>query len=280
LKKNIFFALIYLSLFASCTSVFYQPDSYLYARPDQMNIEYEDLFFYGQDKTRLHAWHLKNNKKAKKSKGLVIFFHGNAQNLSSHFVSLSWMIKHGFDVFIFDYRGYGLSQGEANGEGIALDAVSALQKGHQIYKKGQYEKLIVVGQSLGGNILMSAHQKFDSRNDIDLLVLDSTFLSFKKVANKKMRSLWPLWPLSPLAYLFISDRYCPNDYVSQIETPTLVIHGKKDGVIPFEFGEEVYKEIQAPNKWFWSVDEGRHINVFAVDNNRYQKEFLELIERL
>ncbi|MEI8345838.1 MAG: alpha/beta hydrolase [Pseudomonadota bacterium] len=265
----------------SCTSLFYQPNRVLYAHPAQLMIkDFQDLHWKSGE-ANLNAWYFNPNAlKAKKSKiapkGLILFFHGNAQNISSHFLNLTWILPQGYDFVIFDYRGYGLSSGQPNPDGVYQDSMTAMEEAWKIYKDNGYQKFIVFGQSLGGAIALRAMQDFIETPQISLLALDSTFLSYKKIAFDRLTSFWATFLLSPLAYLIVSDAYSPKDYVSQVPVRTLVIHGLKDQIIPFKFGEEIYNKLP-DRKQFWQIPEGTHIDSFAAHGDKYQKQFVELL---
>lgn len=262
----------------SCTHLFFQPDNFLYAPPEKLNLQYKNILFDSKDGTRLHSWFLPAQKMNGK-KGLVVLFHGNAQNLSSHYLSVSWMVQYGYDVWVWDYRGYGLSQGEASSKGIAEDAKAALAFMEKLHSKKPYEKLILVGQSLGGNILTKALSDYPQQEKIDALVLDSTFLSYTEMAKNRLQSVWFFYPFSFLSSLLISDEYSAMGHIDKIKIPTLVIHGKKDPVVPFFFGEEIFSKLQT-KKLMWAREEGRHIDTLGNSKGEMKEEFLSFIQKL
>lgn len=264
-------------LSSSCTHLFFQPDHFLYAPPEKLNLKYKNILFESKDKTRLHSWLFESEKKPK---GLIVLFHGNAQNLSSHYLSVSWLVRYNYDVWVWDYRGYGLSQGVAESKGVYEDSLAALSFVGELYQKKPYEKLILVGQSLGGNILMRAISEHQLARQTDLLVVDSTFMGYKKMAADRLQSVWFFYPFSILTGLLVSDEYSALNYVEKIKLPTLVIHGKKDSVVPFKFGREVYDTLETSPKHFWQVEEGRHIGTLGNGKKETEEKFLELIEKL
>jgi fermentation-respiration switch protein FrsA (DUF1100 family) len=276
---NILILLLSLITFTSCTSLFYQPDPYLYAHPKTLGLEYDDLFFYSDDGTRLHSWYLRSKKNIPK-KGFVFFFHGNAQNLSSHMMNIQWIVDHGYDVLIWDYRGYGISKGKSSSSGIYRDTKAAYTHAHNIFKNNNYPKFIVYAQSLGGNIALRGYQDFPHKKDISLLVLDSTFMSYQKIAADILRQTWVGYVLSPLAYVLVSDKYATNKAAKNVKTPTLVVHGTKDRVVPYKFGKDLYENLSAKPKWMWTIEDGIHIDVFYAHEKKYQKKFLKLLEQI
>jgi alpha-beta hydrolase superfamily lysophospholipase len=98
------------SLIAGCiSSPFYQPDRVLYSTPPSVGLKYENAVFVSSDGTRLTGWFIPaaGYQNPKNAKGTVVHFHGNAQNMSAHWQFVTWLPQRGFNVFVFDYRGYG-----------------------------------------------------------------------------------------------------------------------------------------------------------------------------
>lgn len=268
---------ILLLFITGCSHLFYQPSRKQFFSPEQFKLTYKDIYFESLDGTKLHSWFFPVTGKAK---GTIILFHGNAQNLSTHFMNLAWIIKQGYNLFIFDYRGYGKSEGEPDQKGIYEDALAALGKGRELNLTHGGGLYIVYGQSLGGIISMRALADYKDISAVDLIVQDSTFSSYKKIAFDRMTSRWFLYPLSPLAYLTVSDEYASDKIIHCIKNPTLVIVGQKDPVIPQSFGKQIFKEIGSKKKWLWKLPEGVHIDVFHGGQESYREKFLQLLESI
>lgn len=265
-----------------CTSVFYQPDRFLYSDPSKQGIQKQDVIFHSKDGTRLLAWYFPPPPQMRET-GTIVQFHGNAENISTHSLTLAWLAQQGYGVFSFDYRGYGASQGDPTPEGVYQDSLAALDEAWKKYSTSpiartgkKRKKLIVIGQSLGGAIALRALQDWTHKDQVDLLILDSTFLSYKTVARRKLASHWVTWLFSPLGYLLVSDKYSPKEQIGKNTIPLLVIHDQRDPVIPFDLGEEIY-ELAGGKKEFWKLDQGRHIGVFSEDNPEWRKKFVEFL---
>ena len=168
----------------------------------------------------------------------------------------------------------------AESKGVYDDSHAALDFAGELYKKKNYKKLILIAQSLGGNILMRAVSEHALAKQASLLVVDSTFLSYQEMASDRLQSVWFLYPFSILTGLLVSDEYSAMDHAKNIKLPTLVIHGKKDSVVPFKFGKEVYETLTTKTKEFWQVEEGRHISTLGNGKKETEEKFLEFIERL
>lgn len=278
-------------LFTSCTHLFFQPSRELFYAPETLRIPYREIFFESQDGTHLHSWYF-YHRSARPSKGLVLQFHGNGENLSSFYTTLVWLTQHDYDLLSFDYRGYGRSQGEPDQKGVNSDCLAAmiealnlwqenLKNGHTL-ALAQNGGLIFYGQSLGGALLLRAFHDAPAevRKHLKLMVIDSSFVNYKSLAREKLSDFWLTWPLQWLAYLLVSNDFSPEDFIAEVAPkPLLVIHGAKDQVVPIEHGREIFKLAKEP-KNFWEIPEGEHIDSMTRHGGVYQKKFLEFLDAL
>ena len=263
-----------LCVLCSCSHLFYQPIKGAIIAPERFGANPEEIWLSTSDGERLHAWAIR----AKNPHSTLLLFHGNAENMSTHFVNLLWIVEQGFDLLIFDYRGYGFSSGEPTQAGVYLDALSAMAWAQDDHKKRETKKLIFYGQSLGGQVMGRAVVDFVGKKDISLLVFDSTFRSYKDVASRKFLSRWWLTPFYPLARILVSDEFASKDVIDQIETPTLVMHSPKDRVVDYQGGQELYKGLKS-QKWWWTVEEGQHTDAFHISGGKYRDKFLDLVSQ-
>lgn len=256
------------SILSGCTNLIYWPDRYLHADPHAYGISFKEYYVRSYDGTRLLAWELQT--KQTPAENLVLMFHGNAQNLSSHVFNLTWMLEKKTDILIFDYRGYGLSEGSPYPRGVAEDGLRFLQLAYDKFTEGGYKRLIIYTQSLGGSIAMRALEEVSWKNEISLLVLDSSFRSPQDVAKTKLGGL--LW-------WTISDDFTAEKSLSHLTMPVLVIHSKKDPVVPFQFGRDLYETIPSAKKEFWQLEEpdAHHGNVFFLKKGEYREKFMSLL---
>ena len=270
---------ILLLILVSCSNLFYHPSRVLYVDPKKYVNVVEDVWLKSKDGTKLNGWWMPSMKM--KPKGTIVFFHGNAENLSSHFLNLAWITHEGYNLFIFDYRGYGASDGTPNQSGIYEDSFAALDKGWDLHQKiSPHEKFIVYGQSLGGVVALRALAEWKHTSDVDLVVQDSAFMSYKDLAFDKLNSFWATFLISPLAFVLISDKYSSDKIISQIRNPLLVISGERDNVVPLKFTRKIYKQAQSEKKWFWKIENGIHTDVFAYHDFKYRKKFLYFLSTL
>lgn len=262
---------ILITLFLSgCGHLFYYPTSYMYVDLKKVVPAPRQIEFTSSDGKKLIGWYFKGA--GEKPKAKILFFHGNAENISSHFLALHWILKHGYDYFIFDYPGYGGSEGEPTQQSTTDAGQKALE---WITKHEPQVPLVIFGQSLGGNIAMYTAANNQGKIPMCLIAVDSTFKSYKKVAQRVLGASWWTWPFQWLPYLVIGESHSARDRIDKISPiPLLVIHGDQDYIVTSANGEDVFEAASDP-KEFWRVPEGRHIQAFTGPRSEeLQKKFL------
>lgn len=248
----------------------------MYYPPELNGYRQENIYFAAnRESPRLHGWFFR----VPKPKGTLVLFHGNGENLSSHYASLVWLTHFGYQLFVFDYRGYGESWGDPSPEGVYQDGMAALAKALELHHGTGAGKFMVYGQSLGGAVAMRCFADFKDKQEAKLVVMDSTFTSYRDVAQETLAHFWLTWIFSPLARVLVSDRFATEDAVKHLTTRLLVIHDLHDPLVRFDNGQKIY-DLAPGKKDFWKLDDGRHIGVFALDSASYRKKFLDLLETL
>lgn len=251
---------------------FYPPSSQAKFVPDEISLQTSD----GE---KLWAWHFHPKTK---EKGVFLFFHGNAENLTSHYLALSWILEKGYGYVIFDYRGYGKSSGNPSPKGTVLDGEAAWEYTSQ-YAAQKKIPLYLFAQSLGGPIALRSFYEFHRKTPVlplpKWMVLDSTFLSYQAAGNRVLRNFIVTWPFQWLSYLLLSDRWAPNDesLASLSGIPKLVIHGTADRAVAYALGEKLFQKIPEP-KTFWKIENGQHIDALWREDGKYRAAFLKELE--
>ena len=115
------FILIFSLSLSACTNVFFQPQQIQYLTPDKIGLAYEDVYFSSSGGLKLHGWLLPATGKAQ---GTILFLHGNAENITTHIASVYWLPAQHYNVFLPDYRGYGLSEGESELKGGRMTSIA------------------------------------------------------------------------------------------------------------------------------------------------------------
>lgn len=212
------------------------------------------------------------------SKGVVVHFHGNGENMTSHFLYVYWLALEGYDVFAFDYRGYGASGGEKSLKGAVEDGAAAIAAARK-RAGGAADRLVIVGQSLGGALALASLEK-DGGAGVKAVVLDSTFASYREVAQEKLSHLWLTWPLQwPLSRGLISDKYAPIRLIKRRKpVPLLILHSPGDPIVPYAQGRKLYEAAEAP-KEFWKIEGSGHTEALFARGAQYRHPLLEWLDR-
>ena len=217
----------------------------------------------------LNAWfiHAKNEKPL----GTIIHFHGNAENISTHFYGSLFLAEKNFDVLIFDYRGYGLSTGKPSQQGLITDSIAIFQ---WLQKNARNQNFFIFAQSLGGAVAIPSYVLSPTKLNMKAIVLDSTFSSYRGIARNKLSLSFLTWPLQgPLGFL-VSDDASAIHFIDKIHIPILFVHSKIDPVVPYQFGYELYKKAHQP-KEFWEISTAGHTVAFAQKDSQYRKKLYQ-----
>ena len=175
------------------------------------------------------------------------------------------MAKEGYDVYVFDYRGYGQSEGETDLDGTIQDM--ELMIGHTVKRLVEDEKLIVMGHSLGGSMSIYVTANSAYRNQIEALITVEAFSDYHDVTQEVLARSWLLWLFQwPLSFT-IDNSYRPLDEVASIAPiPIAIIHSKSDEIIDFYHAEKLYEAASSPKELI--VIDSNHSNVFISKDNR------------
>ena len=226
------------------------PSRELTASPADINLEYEPVSIKTDDQVTIHGWFVP----ASEEKGTLLFFHGNAGNISHRLDSLRIFHDLGLSVFIIDYRGYGQSQGTISEKGTYLDAEAAwnyLVETRKISSK----KIIVFGRSLGAAIAAYSAE----RHAPGALILESAFTSVPDMAAR----LYPIFPVRLLSRF----QYNTKKLLQSVNCPVLIIHSPNDEIIPFENGVQLYQKAREPRTMLEL--QGGHNEGFLVSGKTY-----------
>jgi uncharacterized protein len=246
--------------------MFFHPARELAAPPELAGGSLEEVFFPSTDGVPLRGWIL---RPPGPPKGTVLFFHGNAENMSTHVDAVLWLVKAGYLVFAFDYRGYGSSGGAPDIPGVNRDGVAALEFVLHILG-GEGGGVVVFGQSLGGAIATYAVANSPHKGEVKALIVDSAFAGYRRIVRDKLIAGIVTLPLAWPASWTVEDGYSPERWIGSVApVPVVVIHGTKDAVVPFSHGELLYRLAGQP-KGFWKVEGGGHATALLLPDVRAQ----------
>lgn len=259
--------LLALSL-SGCTGLLFFPQNKLLIEPDRVGVAYRDVNFTAADGINLHGWFLPAAPRISGGTACtVLFFHGNAENISTHFAAVWWLPAAGYNVFLFDYRGYGRSAGKPSLPGLHLDAEAALDTVFTMQDVDP-EKIVVFGQSLGGTVAITALAQSKYRHRVRALITEGAFSSYRGITREKLAGFWLTWPLQLPLSLTMNNDYKPLRAVGEISpTPVLTIHGLADVVIPPRHADALHNAASEP-KDLWLLPEVAHIQSTLKEENR------------
>lgn len=250
-------------------NLFYQPDNILYDTPKNAGLNFEEVTFTSLDGTPLTGWFIPavGIPDPKQAKGTVIQFHGNAQNISAHWRFAQWLPQHGYNLFAFDYRGYGTSKGSPTVKGVFEDSNAAINYVRQRSDVNP-DKLVVFGQSLGGTNAIAAVGS-GNKQGIQAVIVESTFSSYSAIASDKV----------PGTGMLMSDDYSAQRFIANISPiPLVLIHGTEDKVIAIKHSEQLLA-LARPPKQLIVVPGGEHIQAFAPKFVKtYQEQMLRFLD--
>jgi len=256
-------SLLVLMLFSSLLylqqpSMIFFPYRELATTPVEWGLEYDDVSLKAQDGTRLHGWYIPRQG----SDQVLLFFHGNAGNISHRGESVAIFHRLGLNVFIFDYRGYGHSQGKPSEAGFYEDARAAWH--YLTVTRGIDEAdIIIFGRSLGAAVAGKLASEVQPR----ALILESAFSSARDIA----KTIFPI-----LSYITILRfKFDTADYIRGVTSPLLVVHSPEDEIIPFQLGEKVYQAANQPKRFV--AIEGDHNTGFLHSQPAYERALGEFI---
>jgi fermentation-respiration switch protein FrsA (DUF1100 family) len=247
------YALILLFLFLAQSRLIYFPNipsRALGPGPDSIGLAYATVDILTEDGVRLDAWYVP----VREPRGVVLFFHGNAGNISHRLDSLKIFHDLNLSTLIFDYRGYGQSEGKVSERGTYRDAEAAW---HYLTKQRGIpaSQVVLFGRSLGAPI--AAY--LASRQRPAALIIESGFVSVPELAAQ----LYPWLPARWLARF----RYPTGEYVNTVSVPVLIIHSRDDEIIPFAHGRSLFVHARDPKKFLEL--RGGHNDGFLISGRHY-----------
>ncbi len=264
-KKSIILILlagviIFICFYSQIENFFvFHPQTELDMTPDRMGLHHESIFFDAADGTKLHGWFFPLSGKSP----VILFCHGNAGNISHRLHNIQELLKKGFQVFIFDYRGFGKSNGSPSREGVYLDGLAAYD-----YLRNRLgippNRIILFGRSLGAAVAT----EIAAKRKVNRLILESAFTSTKAMARTM--------PLFALLSPFLPAHYNNLKKIEHITIPKLIIHGNRDEIIPFTMGEQLFEAGPEP-KAFYAIEGAGHNDTWVIGGKKYFETLKQFI---
>lgn len=250
------YLLITLFLFLQQDKMVYLPSKEMTASPADIRMAFKEVILTTSDDVKLYSW-LAGEETGHGSRGVILFCHGNAGNISHRLESMSIFYRLGLNIFIFDYRGYGKSEGEPSEQGTYRDIEAAWK--YLTETEGiAPERIILFGRSLGGPIAsyLAAKEDINAR----ALILESTFTSVPDLGQQT----YPIFPVRLISHY----SYNTLEYLRKVKIPVLVIHSPNDEMIPYKHGVALYEAAQDPR---------RFVNIHGSHNEGFRESIEEYI---
>lgn len=211
-----------------------------------MAFSIESAWFAPPDAS-LYGWMLKDTTGIPATR-TILFLHGNGGNLLTEYPVMLPFLRDGSQVFVFDYRGYGLSKGKATREHVHEDAIAALE-----YLRTRQDvtgtKVVAYGQSLGGHT--AALLAGDRPALCDAVVIEGGFGAFREIAKRSVR-------MGSIAKLMVNEGPSAFEALGRYHGPLLLVHSSEDDVVPMDLGRELFDAGNEPKVWL-EID-GPHAN--------------------
>jgi len=255
------YAILGLTLYFMQPSFLYRPVREVEYDPGDLDLAFEKVVLPTQDGLKLAAWYVP----AAGARYTILFCHGNSGNISHRLDTINLWNELGFNILVFDYRGYGQSQGQPSEEGTYRDARTAwdwLVRDKHV----RPDRIIIHGRSLGGAIAANLAVQVEPAG----LIVESTFTSYEDMGKE-------FYPYLPVHW-FASFKYRTIDAVRRAACPVLIVHSRNDELVPFEFGRRLFEAADEP-KQFVQID-GRHNDGFLFSAETYRRALLDWVGSL
>ena len=223
---------------------------------DEIQFEYKEVFIEVDKGIKLRSWFLEKELKKNKT---ILYFHGNAGNLTNRVHKLNELNKLDVNILIISWRGFSGNKGKPTEENLYNDARKSVEWLNQAGIENK--NIILYGESLGTGVAI----ELGKNNSFAGIVLESPFTSIADAA----KIYYPYLPID----LLIKDRYDSLKKIKSINTPILIMHGKKDDIVPFKMGEELFDQANQPKFSYFSENDD-HMMEFNDQLLNSLKKFL------
>lgn len=212
----------------------------------QMTMPFEEIFLESEDGAVINAIH----QKADNPKGLILYFHGNAGDLSRWSSITSFFVEKDYDVLVMDYRTYGKSTGKLSEKALYADAQMIYDHALKSYAE---KDITLYGRSLGTGLATY----LASKNQPNQILLETPYYDLYQVAKNR-------FPFFPVRYLMAYE-FPSHEYVLKASCPITIFHGTNDYIVPFDSGKKLFDVIPSAKKTFIGIEGGRHNNLIEFD---------------
>jgi fermentation-respiration switch protein FrsA (DUF1100 family) len=237
----------------------YFPLRHIEAVPGDFGMNYENIELIAEDGIRITGWYIPSNK----PRAVLIFCHGNGGNISHRMDKIKVFNDLNADVLIFDYRGYGESEGSPSENGLYFDAEAVYQ--YLIKdRKVSPGTIIAYGESLGGAVAVH----LAAGHTMGALIIEGGFTSVRDMAKR-------YFPFIPT--FIYKSRYDSLKKIRGLQVPLLLLHSEGDEIVPFELGKRLYEAAEGPKDFIWLS--GGHNDAFLVSRDIFESGIASFLDR-
>lgn len=235
------------------------PGEARYGDPSGIGLTYEEVRLSTEDGESLQAWWIPRAD----ARGTVLFFHGNAGNITTRLETIRTLHRLGLNTFIIDYRGYGASSGRPTEKGLYRDAESAWR--YLIGERGlPPAEIVLYGRSLGAAVAIWLAERVPE----GALIAESGFTSVPEIGAYH----YPYLPVRMLSRM----QFDSLARIGNCRSPVLVIHSREDEIIPFSHGERLFEAAAEPKR-FVELS-GTHENSFVLSHETYSEAISDFVD--
>jgi len=250
----VFFVLVYVGfLLLFENKIIFHPSRYPegYWNPASTGVPAQDVYFMAEDGVKLHGWFIP----APNAVATWLWFHGNAGNLSHRLDNIQRLKPLNLNIFIFDYRGYGRSEGEPDEQGIYKDSKAAYKKVLEM-DTVSVDSLFFFGRSLGGICAVETAMNYPARG----LILESVFTNSADMSKQVL-------PFIPLGWA-IRSKLNAIEKIPHLKLPKLFLHGTRDEIVPYALGRKLFEQAGDP-KSFYPIEGAGHNDTYILGGAGY-----------
>ncbi len=259
------------------------PSREISAIPTDFQMDYQEVWLpviSGENPSeatteKVHGWWIPtaaDGRSPIKSEWVLLFLHGNSDNISENLEHSNRFHQLGFSVFIVDYRGYGLSQGKFPTESTVYEDVDAAWN-YLVEQRGiPPEKIVIYGHSLGGAIAIDLASRQPNAAGA---IIEASFTSMRDMVDYQ----YPYFNIFPID-LILTHRFDSISKIKKLKMPVLFTHGTADETVPIYMSQELFNAANEPKKLF-IVPNADHNNIAKVSGEKYFetiREFMKLVE--
>lgn len=244
LRMILWLVIIVVVLLIAGTALFYAyqdwvvfvPNSEVAMTPGELNLEHREFWIEVEPGKRIHGWYYSAAGKDARTTKTVLFCHGNAGNISHRVYSAQYLVSLGVNVLMFDYRGYGRSDGRPSEHNVYADAQAAW---NWLIEENDIpaDSIYLFGRSLGGAVVAELATRVDCAG----VVIESSFTSAADM-GKEMFPFLPRWTMRRFDFNTLEK-------MRRINCPVLITHSPDDRMIPYAMAERIYKAANEPKSF-------------------------------